>query len=87
LPDSGLLPVSFDDPADYPGIAAAAGGAFGISVEHAPELGAGLAEALRVVREEKRSAVSASASLICKNAAARPGRAEKAAVRAGVSMR
>jgi acetolactate synthase I/II/III large subunit len=49
--------VTFDPPPDYAGIAAAAGGAFGLKVEMASELEAALDAGLRVVREEGRAAV------------------------------
>jgi acetolactate synthase I/II/III large subunit len=49
--------VSFDPPPDYAGIAAAAGNAFGLAIRSAEEVGAGIARALAVVREEGRSAV------------------------------
>ena len=49
--------VAFDPPPDYAGIAAAAGGALALKVERAEEVESALAEAVRVVREEKRSAV------------------------------
>ncbi|MGH6816064.1 MAG: thiamine pyrophosphate-requiring protein [Hyphomicrobiaceae bacterium] len=49
--------VSFDPPPDYSAIAAAAGGAFARKVERAGQLEAALAEALAVVRAEKRCAV------------------------------
>lgn len=56
------LNVSFTGPneeytPDYGGIAAAAGGAWAKKVEKASELDAAMKEAIRVVREEKRSAV------------------------------
>jgi acetolactate synthase-1/2/3 large subunit len=51
------LPLSFDMPSDYAGIAAAAGGAYAKSVDRVSDLDTVLAEALRVVREEKRCAV------------------------------
>ena len=49
--------VTFDPPADYAGIAAAAGGALGITVREVAELEPALDAALRAVREEGRSAV------------------------------
>lgn len=52
-----VIGVSFDPPSDYAGIAAAAGGALGLTVKHPGELDAALAAALRAVREEGRSAV------------------------------
>jgi acetolactate synthase-1/2/3 large subunit len=51
------LDLAFDPPPDYGGIAATAGGAFTRKVEKASELESAIAEALRVVREEKRAAV------------------------------
>jgi acetolactate synthase-1/2/3 large subunit len=51
------LGVSFDPPPDYAGIAVAAGGAFGRAIRHPRELQDGIAEGLRVVREEGRCAV------------------------------
>jgi len=51
------LNVAFDPPPDYSAIAAAAGGAYARQVKDPDELEAAIAEALRVVREEKRSAV------------------------------
>ncbi|MDN5928990.1 MAG: thiamine pyrophosphate-requiring protein [Hyphomicrobiales bacterium] len=51
------LDLSFDPPPDYAGIAKAAGGAYARKVERPEELEKAVAEALRVVREEKRSAV------------------------------
>ena len=49
--------VSFDPPPDYSGIAAAAGGAHARKVEKPEELEQALAEALDVVKTEKRCAV------------------------------
>ena len=49
--------VTFDPPADYAGIAAAAGGALGITVREVAEVEPALDAALRAVREEGRSAV------------------------------
>lgn len=49
--------VSFDPPADYSGIAAAAGGAFGRKVERPGEVEDAIAAGLRAVREEGRAAV------------------------------
>lgn len=49
--------MRFDPAPDYAGIAAAAGGAWGRSVEAPDELPAALDEALRVVREQARAAV------------------------------
>ena len=51
------LPVAFDPPPDYSGIAAAAGGAFARMVKHSDQLEAALVGALKAVREEKRAAV------------------------------
>ncbi|MGH9936561.1 MAG: thiamine pyrophosphate-requiring protein, partial [Blastocatellia bacterium] len=51
------LGVSFDPPPDYSGIAAAAGGAFARIVRRPEELNPALAEALNVVRRERRCAV------------------------------
>lgn len=51
------LDTSFDPPPDYAGIAAAAGGAFALTVTRSDEVEAAVAEALRVVREEERAAV------------------------------
>jgi acetolactate synthase-1/2/3 large subunit len=51
------IDVAFDPPPDYSGIAAAAGGAFAKIVKNLDELDAAVAEALQVVRQEKRSAV------------------------------
>ncbi|MDM4761990.1 thiamine pyrophosphate-requiring protein [Galbitalea sp. SE-J8] len=53
------LPITFEQPADYPAIAAAAGGAWGTTVTDATELAAALDEAFRVVRDERRCAVVA----------------------------
>jgi acetolactate synthase-1/2/3 large subunit len=49
--------VSFDPPPDYAGIAAAAGGAFARTVRNPDEVEEALAEAMNVVRKEKRCAV------------------------------
>lgn len=49
--------VEFDPAADYGAIAAAAGGAFARKIERPEEIEEAIAEALRVVREEKRCAV------------------------------
>jgi acetolactate synthase I/II/III large subunit len=49
--------VSFEPPADYAGIAAAAGGALGITVRRPDELEPALEAAFRAVRDERRSAV------------------------------
>jgi acetolactate synthase-1/2/3 large subunit len=51
------LPVAFDPPPDYSGIAAAAGGAFARTIKSADELDAALTEAMTAVRNEKRAAV------------------------------
>ncbi|MET7246752.1 thiamine pyrophosphate-requiring protein [Methylobacterium sp. EM32] len=51
------LDTSFEPAPDYVGIAAAAGGAWGRQVGQAAEVDEALAEALRVVREERRCAV------------------------------
>jgi acetolactate synthase-1/2/3 large subunit len=49
--------VAFDPPPDYSAIAAAAGGAYARKVERGEDVEAAVAEAVRVVREEKRAAV------------------------------
>ena len=51
------LDIAFDPPPDYAGIAAAAGGAHAARITQPEEVDAAIAEALRVVREEKRAAV------------------------------
>jgi acetolactate synthase-1/2/3 large subunit len=51
------IDVSFDPPPDYSAIAAAAGGAYARAVMRPEEVEPAVVEALRVVREEKRSAV------------------------------
>ena len=51
------IDVSFDPPPDYAGIAAASGGAFVRTVKSAGEVDAAIADGLRAVREERRSAV------------------------------
>jgi acetolactate synthase I/II/III large subunit len=51
------LDLSFDPPPDYGGIAAAAGGAFAVTLRKANEVEDGLRRAFRAVREEKRAAV------------------------------
>jgi acetolactate synthase-1/2/3 large subunit len=51
------LDTSFEPSPDYIGIAAAAGGAWGRQLRLCAEVDAALAEAFRVVREEKRCAV------------------------------
>jgi acetolactate synthase-1/2/3 large subunit len=49
--------VAFDPPPDYAGIAAAAGNAFGRVLRSPEEVDAGIAEAIGVLREERRAAV------------------------------
>jgi acetolactate synthase I/II/III large subunit len=49
--------VSFEPPSDYGGIAAAAGGALGITVRRPEQLDPALDAAFRAVRSERRSAV------------------------------
>ncbi len=51
------LDTSFDPPPDYSAIAAAAGGAFARVIKRPEDVEAGVAEGLRVVREERRCAV------------------------------
>ncbi len=51
------IDVSFDPPPDYAGVAAAAGGAFVRTVKSAGEVDSAIADGLRAVREEQRSAV------------------------------
>ena len=51
------IDTSFEPPPDYVGIAAAAGGAWGRQLRDPAEVDEALAEALRVVREERRCAV------------------------------
>ena len=51
------IDTSFEPVPDYAGIAAAAGGAWGCLLRDPADIDAALAHALRVVREEKRSAV------------------------------
>jgi len=51
------LSVSFDPPPDHAGIAAAAGGALGLTVRRAEEVRPALERALAAVREERRCAV------------------------------
>jgi len=51
------LDTSFEPAPDYVGIAAASGGAWGRQLRDAAEVDPALAEALRVVREERRCAV------------------------------
>ena len=54
---SSDIGVSFDQPPDYSGIAAAAGGAFARKVARPEELDAAIEQALHAVRVEKRAAV------------------------------
>lgn len=54
---SGDIGVSFAEPPDYVGIAAAAGGAFGRRVRRPEELDSALDAALHAVRVERRAAV------------------------------
>ena len=54
---ANTLDIAFDPPPDYAGIAAAAGGAHAARITRPEEVDAAIAEALRVVREEKRAAV------------------------------
>jgi acetolactate synthase-1/2/3 large subunit len=51
------LGATFDPPPDYAGIAVAAGGAFGQIVRHPSEVNAALENAMRVLRDERRSVV------------------------------
>ena len=51
------IDVSFDPPPDYAQIAAAAGGAHAQTIKRPEDIDAAVAEAVRVVREEKRCAV------------------------------
>jgi acetolactate synthase-1/2/3 large subunit len=51
------IDVAFDPPPDYSGIAAASGGAFAKIVKAVDDVEPAVAEALKVVREEKRCAV------------------------------
>jgi len=51
------LDLSFDPPPDYAGIAAAAGGAFALTLRKASEVEDGLRRAFRAMREEKRAVV------------------------------
>jgi acetolactate synthase-1/2/3 large subunit len=51
------LDLSFDPPPDYSGIAAAAGGALARVIKRPEDVEAGVAEGVRVVREDKRCAV------------------------------
>ncbi|HEX6396789.1 MAG TPA: thiamine pyrophosphate-requiring protein, partial [Steroidobacteraceae bacterium] len=50
------IDIDFPQPPDYAGIAAAAGGAHAETVRHVADVGPALERALRVVREERRSA-------------------------------
>jgi acetolactate synthase I/II/III large subunit len=54
---ANALDVAFDPPPDHAGIAAAAGGAAAFTVRRPEEVEAAVAEAFRVVREERRCAV------------------------------
>jgi acetolactate synthase-1/2/3 large subunit len=54
---AGDLDLSFDPPPDYSAVAAAAGGAFARVIKRPGDVEAGIAEGLRVVREEQRCAV------------------------------
>jgi acetolactate synthase-1/2/3 large subunit len=54
---ANTLDIAFDPPPDYAGIAAAAGGAHAARITRPEEVDSAIAEALRVVREEKRAAV------------------------------
>ena len=49
--------IAFDPAPDYSGIAAAAGGAYARKVEKVEDVESAIAEALRIVRDEKRCAV------------------------------
>ena len=51
------LDLSFDPPPDYSGIAAVAGGAFARVIKRPEDVESGVAEGLRAILEEKRSAV------------------------------
>lgn len=51
------LPIAFDPPPDYSGIASAAGGAYAKIVKHPEELNPAIEEALVAVREQGRAAV------------------------------
>jgi acetolactate synthase I/II/III large subunit len=51
------LGATFDPPPDYSGIAAAAGGAFAQIVRHPSEIDAALANAIKILRTERRSVV------------------------------
>lgn len=54
---ANTLDVGFDQPPDYAGIAAAAGGAFAQTVRNLENLDDAIAEAMHIVRIEKRCAV------------------------------
>jgi len=54
---ANALDTSFDPPVDYVALAAASGGAWGQQVREADDVDEAIKEALRQVREEKRSAV------------------------------
>jgi len=54
---ANTLDTAFDPPPDYAGIAAAAGGAFARTVESPGDVEAALADGMRAVKQEKRSAV------------------------------
>ena len=54
---SNDLGTTFTEPADYAGIAAAAGGAKPFTVRHPDEIEAALADAVKTVKEEGRCAV------------------------------
>ncbi|MGZ6008582.1 MAG: thiamine pyrophosphate-dependent enzyme, partial [Rhizomicrobium sp.] len=54
---SNDLDVAFDPPPDYGAIATAAGGAFARTVKDPGDVELALAEAVRVVRDERRCAV------------------------------
>jgi acetolactate synthase-1/2/3 large subunit len=54
---AGNLDLSFDPPPDYSGVAAVAGGAFARVIKRPEDVEAGVAEGLRAVLEEQRSAV------------------------------
>ena len=51
------LDLSFDPAPDHAAIAAAAGGALGLTLRRPDDVDAGIAAGLRAVREEKRAAV------------------------------
>ena len=54
---ANTLDIAFDPPPNYADIAAAGGGAHAVQVKTPEEVEGAIAEALRVVRQEKRSAV------------------------------